>query len=157
MNFWLRQKKELGRQRVNFNPNIEVGAMIEIPSAALVASELARHCDFFSIGTNDLTQYMLAVDRVNDEVAHLYQPAHPSVVRTIKNIIQAANDADIPVGICGEVAGESAYAALLLGLGMRELSITPPNLPEIRYILRQMQISEMKALADKVLSCATRR
>ena len=99
---------------------------------------------------------MLAVDRVNDEVAHLYQPAHPSVVRTIKNIIQAANDADIPVGICGEVAGESAYAALLLGLGMRELSITPPNLPEIR-ILRQMQISEMKALADKVLSCATRR
>lgn len=148
-------KKELGRQGVNFNPNIEVGAMIEIPSAALVASELARHCDFFSIGTNDLTQYMLAVDRVNDEVAHLYQPAHPSVVRTIKNIIQAANDADIPVGICGEVAGESAYAALLLGLGMRELSITPPNLPEIRYILRQMQISEMKALADKVLSCAT--
>jgi phosphotransferase system enzyme I (PtsI) len=127
--------------------------MIEIPSAAQVAPELARHSDFFSIGTNDLTQYLLAVDRVNDEVAHLYQPAHPAVVRTIKQIIDAANAAGIPIGICGEIAGESAYAALLLGLGIRELSITPPNLPEVRYILRRLELPVMEDLATKALEC----
>jgi phosphoenolpyruvate-protein phosphotransferase (PTS system enzyme I) len=146
-------KDELRQRGENFNENVEVGAMIEIPSAAQVAPELARHSDFFSIGTNDLTQYLLAVDRVNDEVAHLYQPAHPAVVRTIKQIIDAANAAGIPIGICGEIAGESAYAALLLGLGIRELSITPPNLPEVRYILRRLELPVMEDLATKALEC----
>ena len=146
-------KDELRQRGEKFNEKIEVGAMIEIPSAAQVAPELARHSDFFSIGTNDLTQYLLAVDRVNDEVAHLYQPAHPAVVRTIKQIIDAANAAGIPVGVCGEIAGESAYAALLLGLGMRELSITPPNLPEVRYILRRLELQDMEGLATKALEC----
>lgn len=146
-------KDELRQRGEKFNENVEVGAMIEIPSAAQVAPELARHSDFFSIGTNDLTQYLLAVDRVNDEVAHLYQPAHPAVVRTIKQIIDAANAAGIPIGICGEIAGESAYAALLLGLGMRELSITPPNLPEVRYILRRLELPVMEGLATKALEC----
>jgi phosphotransferase system enzyme I (PtsI) len=146
-------KDELRMRGEKFNEKVEVGAMIEIPSAAQVAPELARHSDFFSIGTNDLTQYLLAVDRVNDEVAHLYQPAHPAVVRTIKQIIDAANAAGIPVGICGEIAGESAYAALLLGLGMRELSITPPNLPEVRYILRRLDLQDMEDLATKALEC----
>ena len=146
-------KDELRQRGEKFNEKIEVGAMIEIPSAAQVAPELARHSDFFSIGTNDLTQYLLAVDRVNDEVAHLYQPAHPAVVRTIKQIIDAANAAGIPVGVCGEIAGESAYAALLLGLGMRELSITPPNLPEVRYILRRLELQDMEDLATKALEC----
>jgi phosphotransferase system enzyme I (PtsI) len=146
-------KDELRMRGEKFNEKVEVGAMIEIPSAAQVAPELARHSDFFSIGTNDLTQYLLAVDRVNDEVAHLYQPAHPAVVRTIKQIIDAANAAGIPVGICGEIAGESAYAALLMGLGMRELSITPPNLPEVRYILRRLYLQDMEDLATKALEC----
>jgi len=146
-------KDELRQRGEKFNENVEVGAMIEIPSAAQVAPELARHSDFFSIGTNDLTQYLLAVDRVNDEVAHLYQPAHPAVVRTIKQIIDAANAAGIPIGICGEIAGESAYAALLLGLGIRELSITPPNLPEVRYILRRLELPVMEDLATKALEC----
>jgi len=146
-------KDELRKRGEKFNEKVEVGAMIEIPSAAQVAPELARHSDFFSIGTNDLTQYLLAVDRVNDEVAHLYQPAHPAVVRTIKQIIDAANAAGIPVGVCGEIAGESAYAALLLGLGMRELSITPPNLPEVRYNLRRLELQDMEDLATKALEC----
>ena len=146
-------KDELRKRGEKFNEKVEVGAMIEIPSAAQVAPELARHSDFFSIGTNDLTQYLLAVDRVNDEVAHLYQPAHPAVVRTIKQIIDAANAAGIPVGVCGEIAGESAYAALLLGLGMRELSITPPNLPEVRYNLRRLELADMEDLATKALEC----
>lgn len=146
-------KDELRHRGENFNEKVEVGAMIEIPSAAQVAPELARHSDFFSIGTNDLTQYLLAVDRVNDEVAHLYQPAHPAVVRTIKQIIDAAKVANIPIGVCGEIAGETAYAALLLGLGLRELSITPPNLPEVRYILRRLALKDMEDLASNALQC----
>ena len=146
-------KDELRHRGENFNEKVEVGAMIEIPSAAQVAPELARHSDFFSIGTNDLTQYLLAVDRVNDEVAHLYQPAHPAVVRTIKQIIDAAKVANIPIGVCGEIAGETPYAALLLGLGLRELSITPPNLPEVRYILRRLALKDMEDLASNALQC----
>ena len=146
-------KDELRHRGENFNEKVEVGAMIEIPSAAQVAPELARHSDFFSIGTNDLTQYLLAVDRVNDEVAHLYQPAHPAVVRTIKQIIDAAKVDNFPIGVCGEIAGEYHYAALLLGLGLRELSITHPNLPEVRYILRRLALKDMEDLASNALQC----
>ena len=148
-------KEELTERGESFDANIEVGAMIEIPSAALVAAEMARHCDFFSIGTNDLTQYLLAVDRVNDEVAHLYQPGHPSVLRTVKHVADVAAQAGIPVSVCGEVAGDSVYAAVLLGLGLRELSIAPPNLPEIRYILRQLKIEELEQLAAEAIACDT--
>lgn len=148
-------KEELAQRGERFDANIQVGAMIEIPSAALVAAEMARHCDFFSIGTNDLTQYLLAVDRVNDEVAHLYQPGHPSVLRTVKHVADVAAEAGIPVSVCGEVAGDSVYAAVLLGLGLRELSIAPPNLPEIRYILRQLKIEELEQLAAEAIACDT--
>ena len=146
-------KQELRQKGQAFEERGEVGTMVEIPSAVHVASDLARHCDFFSIGTNDLTQYMLAVDRVNDEVAHLYNPAHPAVVRAMKIVIDAANAANIPVGSCGEIAGESIYTPLLLGLGLRELSVTPITLPEIRYIVRRMDVGDMKRLAKQVLEC----
>jgi len=144
-------KEELRERGVLFDENAKVGAMIEIPSAAQVARELARFCDFFSIGTNDLTQYLMAVDRVNEEVAHLYRSSHPSVLRTIKQIIDAGNEGEIPVSLCGEMAGVPAYAALLLGLGLRELSISSYNLPEIRFILRRLKMEDMEQLAKAAL------
>lgn len=144
-------KEELRKRGVPFDENTKVGAMIEIPSAAQVARELGRFCDFFSIGTNDLTQYLMAVDRVNEEVAHLYRSSHPSVLRTIKQIIDSGNEAGIPVSLCGEMAGVPAYAALLLGLGLRELSISSYNLPEIRYILRRLKMEDMEHLAKAAL------
>jgi len=147
-------KEELRQKEQAFDEHVEVGTMIEVPSAVQVAADLAHHSDFFSIGTNDLTQYMLAVDRVNDEVAHLYNPAHPAVVRSMKIVIDAANVAKIPVGICGEIAGESIYTPLLLGLGLRELSVTPVTLPEIRYIVRRMDVGDMERLAKQVLECS---
>ena len=145
-------KDELRAKGILFDENVKVGAMIEIPSAAQVARELGRFCDFFSIGTNDLTQYLMAVDRVNEEVAHLYRSSHPSVIRTLKLIVDSGDEAGVPVSICGEMAGVSSYAALLLGLGIKELSISSYNLPEIRYVLRRINMKEMVALANDCLA-----
>ena len=146
-------KAELAQNGIPFDPKVRTGAMIEIPSAAYVARDLGKYCDFFSIGTNDLTQYLMAVDRVNEEVAHLYRSSHPSVIRTIKQIVVAAKEAGVTVSLCGEMAGSPTYAALLLGMGLRELSISSFNLPEIRYILRRLETSEMETLANAALEC----
>ena len=146
-------KAELVKADIPFDKQVQVGAMIEIPSAAYVARDLGEFCDFFSIGTNDLTQYLMAVDRVNEEVAHLYRSSHPSVIRTIKQIVEAGEAAGIKVSLCGEMAGDPSYAALLLGLGLRELSISSFNLPEIRYILRRLEMAHMEALAKAALAC----
>jgi phosphotransferase system enzyme I (PtsI) len=144
-------KDELRTRRVAFDKNICVGSMIEIPSAAWTADQLAQHCSFFSIGTNDLIQYLLAVDRVNDRVAHLYEPAHPAVLRAIQHIIATGHQYKIPTSICGEMGGEPLFTPIFLGLGADDLSVTPAGLPDVKYLLRNIRLDEAQALTAKAL------
>lgn len=145
-------KAELRAEGLAFDEGMAVGSMIEIPSAAMTADLLAQECDFFSVGTNDLIQYLLAIDRVNDRIAHLYEPTHPSVLRTLRHIVVEAHRAGIKVSICGEMAGDPAYTALLFGLGIDELSMTPPLLPAVKFVLRNMRLSDAKKLAQTALA-----
>lgn len=144
-------KTELTARGQEFNVAMKVGAMIEIPSAAVTADLLAKTCDFFSIGTNDLIQYLLAIDRGNNRIAHLYEPAHPAVVRTLKHVVDEAHRAGVPVSVCGEMAGDPAYVPLLLGLGVDALSMTPPLLPAVKYLVRAMTMADARTLAAEVL------
>ena len=144
-------KVDLRAENMAFNEGIEVGAMVEIPSAAAIIDLLAAEADFFSIGTNDLIQYLMAVDRLNDRVAHLYEPAHPAVLRTLKVIIDEANRLGKPVSVCGEIAGDPIYAALLLGMGATSLSLTSSMLPELKYFIRNVNITDARALVEEVL------
>lgn len=147
-------KKELQEEKIPFDPDIKVGTMIEIPSAAYTADLIAKECDFFSIGTNDLIQYMLAVDRVNDRIAHLYEPYHPAIIRTLNHIIKEAHKANIPVSICGEMAADPIYLPLVFGLGANSISISATAAPEIKYLIRNMKLAQAQALAQKVLKKA---
>jgi phosphotransferase system enzyme I (PtsI) len=131
--------------------------MVETPSAALMASTLARDADFFSIGTNDLTQYTLAVDRGNELVSTLYSPADPAVLRLIRTVIQDAYKAQIDLSVCGETASEPEYVMLLLGMGVRTLSLTPPMIPEIKQVIRSVTMEECHKLARKVLGMNSER
>jgi phosphotransferase system enzyme I (PtsI) len=142
-------KLELTAAGVAFDPDIKVGIMIEMPSAALTADLLAAECDFFSIGTNDLIQYTMAVDRVNEYVSYLYEPLHPSLLRLIGGIAKAAADAGIPVTVCGEMAGEPMITPVLLGLGIRELSMSAVSVPEVKATIRAMNIAEAKQLMKR--------
>jgi len=148
-------KAELRGREQKFNEALEVGSMIEIPSAAITADILARQCKFFSIGTNDLIQYLIAIDRVNDRISHLYEPAHPAVVRMLKYIVDEAHKAGIPVSVCGEMAGDPVYTPLLLGLGVDELSMTPALLPAVKYLVRAMTLEDARQLAAKALQLTT--
>jgi phosphotransferase system enzyme I (PtsI) len=148
-------KAELAAAGIPHNPSIRVGIMVEIPSAALSAAELAKHVDFFSIGTNDLTQYTLAVDRGNEHVANLYDPAHPAVLRLVKMTIDAATAASIPVGLCGEMAGNPLYALLLVGLGTSELSVTPLLVPIVKEVIRNATLAQCRDLAERALLLPT--
>ncbi|HXO02283.1 MAG TPA: putative PEP-binding protein, partial [Stellaceae bacterium] len=128
-----------------------LGAMIEIPAAALAADALAKVCDFFAIGSNDLTQYTLAIDRGDEQVAHLYNPLHPGVLRLIQFAVEAAARRRIPIGICGEMAGEPRYAALLLGLGLRELSMSPGSLPRLKQRIRNLDMVAATRRAEAIM------
>jgi phosphotransferase system enzyme I (PtsI) len=144
---------ELEQKNIPFDRELEIGAMIEIPSAALAADALAKHVDFFSLGTNDLIQYTLAVDRLNEKIAHLYDPTHPAILRLIRMTVEAGHRHHLWVGVCGEMAGDPGLAPLLLGLGVDELSTASPNVPRIKYLIRRLKSSETHALADFALGC----
>lgn len=148
-------KAELRKQGTPFDEAIEVGVMIEIPSAALTADLIARHVCFFSIGTNDLVQYTLAVDRVNDRVAHLYEPTHPAVLKLIKATIEAGHDRGIWVGVCGQMAGDPLMTALLLGLGIDELSMVPSSVPLVKAVIRSTLMTQCRELATAALAAGS--
>jgi phosphoenolpyruvate-protein kinase (PTS system EI component) len=132
-----------------------IGLMIEVPSAAITADALARECDFFSIGTNDLTQYTLAVDRGNEHVAHIYDPLHPAVLALIDSAVRAARRAGIPVSVCGEMASNPFAVPLLVGLGIQELSSTPSAVPVVREIIRELDFGDLEGDVRRALGMGT--
>jgi phosphotransferase system enzyme I (PtsI) len=146
-------KTELRKEKIPFDEQIELGAMIETPSAVIVADSLAKRLKFFSIGTNDLIQYSLAVDRMNERIAHLYEPTHPAIVRLLKATVEAARRQKVWVSVCGEMAGDPVLAPLLLGLGVDELSAAPPLVPPVKFLVRRLRISEARELAEFALQC----
>lgn len=146
---------ELHREGVPFAVEVPIGIMIEVPSAVSVADVLAREVDFFSIGTNDLIQYALAIDRGNEQVAHMYEPLHPAVLRMIRQVVVAGHEAGIPVAMCGEMAGDLAVLPVLLGLGLDELSMHPYAIPYVKRMIRQSTAEDCEGLAAEVLGCAS--
>ena len=148
-------KEELRSSKIDIAERLEVGAMIEIPSAAICASVLASEVDFLSIGTNDLIQYALAVDRVNEKIAHLYQPTHPAVLRLLKMIADAAHDHNLWVGVCGEMAGDIALIPLLLGLGIDELSTAAILVPRVKRAVQSLTIPECRELVEETFKLDT--
>jgi phosphotransferase system enzyme I (PtsI) len=149
--------EDLEEESISYNKDIKIGIMIETPSAALSAATLAKNCDFFSIGTNDLTQYTLAVDRSNELVSTLYSAVDPAVLRLTRTVIQDAHKARINIGICGEMASEPDYVMLLLGMGIRTLSLAPPMIPEIKQIIRSTSIEKCNKVARKALTMNSER
>lgn len=148
-------KEELCQRGLPFDEKIQRGCMIEVPSAAVITDLLANHCDFFSIGTNDLVQYMLAVDRVNDRIAHLYDPNNPAILRALNFIFQSGHRKRKPVSVCGELAGDPIYAVLLFGMGADQLSLSWGSVPEIKHLIRQIEFTEARKLAADVLRLDT--
>ena len=148
-------RSDLLKDGIPVSDEIEIGVMIEVPAAAVVADDLAREVDFFSIGTNDLIQYVLAIDRINERVTYLYEPLHPAVLRMIKQVVEIGHRAGIRVAMCGEMAGEPAYAMILLGLELDELSMNPLAIPRVKKIIRGSTLWESKAMLEKVMSLTT--
>jgi len=149
--------EDLDEYAVEYNPSIPVGIMIETPSAALMASLFANDCDFFSIGTNDLIQYTLAVDRGNERVSSLYSAADPAVLRLIRGVVHDAHKGKIGLSVCGEIASEPEFTMLLLGMGVRTLSLAPPMIPEVKQVIRSVTIDECNSLARKVATMDSQR
>ena len=146
-------RKQLRAEGVEFAENLEIGVMIETPSAAMIADSLARCVQFFSIGTNDLIQYSLAVDRLNEKIAHLYEPTHPGILRLIKATVDAGQAQKIWTGVCGEMAGELAMVPLLIGLGVAELSVVPSLVPRVKMLIRSIEMAKARELAEFALNC----
>ncbi|MCU0847934.1 MAG: phosphoenolpyruvate--protein phosphotransferase [Spirochaetes bacterium] len=142
---------ELRSKNIPFNENIEIGIMIEVPSAAINSDILGRHVDFFSVGTNDLVQYILAVDRISEKIAYLYNPLNIAVLRSLKQIVDASLKNSVPLSICGEIAGEPQYTMLLLGLGFRQLSMSPTYMNQVKKIIRSVNISECEEMVREIM------
>lgn len=147
--------EDLRRDGVPFDPDLETGIMVETPSAVWMADALARHSQFFSVGSNDLIQYTLAMDRDNERLSHLYEPLDPAVLRSIRHTVDAARAAGRWVGVCGEMASDPQNAVLLLGLGVDELSVPPPDLPRVKLAIRSVRHDAAKAIADEALACSS--
>ena len=147
-------KHDLARDGIEFDSKVPVGGMIEVPAAAIAADLFANRLDFLSIGTNDLIQYTLAIDRIDDEVNYLYDPLHPSILRLIHNVICAGREAGIPVSLCGEMAGDPDYTRLLLGLGLVEFSMEPTRLLEIKERIRTSEREKLMGQTQQILGCA---
>jgi phosphotransferase system enzyme I (PtsI) len=148
-------EQDLRKNQIPFRENIEIGVMIEVPAAAAIADLLAKEADFFSIGTNDLIQYCLAIDRSNENVSYLYEPVHPGVLRTLKAVVEAGHKAGIPVGVCGEMAADPWLAMLHIGLGLDDLSMNPVSIPLIKKIVRELNRKEAEELVHSVLHLST--
>jgi phosphotransferase system enzyme I (PtsI) len=145
-------EEDLAREGVPAARDMKVGVMIEVPSAVIVADALAREVDFFSIGTNDLIQYALAIDRINERVSYLYEPLHPAVLRLVRQVVEAGHRAGIPVAMCGEMAGDPLYTLILLGLDLDELSMNPLAIPRVKRIIRASTQREARRLIKRVFS-----
>jgi len=148
-------KNELLKRGVAIGNDIEIGVMIEVPSAVIVAEELAKEVDFFSIGTNDLIQYVLAIDRINERVTYLYEPLHPAVLSLIKQVVDIGHKAGIRVAMCGEMAGDPTYTMILIGLELDELSMNPLAIPRVKKIVRGSTLKESKTLLSKVMTLSS--
>jgi phosphotransferase system enzyme I (PtsI) len=148
-------RESLVRQGITIDDELKIGIMIEIPSAVTIADQLAREVDFFSVGTNDLVQYALAIDRVNEHVSHLYEPLHPAILRMIKQVVEAGHQAGIPTSLCGEMAGEALYIPILLGLELDSLSMNPLAIPRVKKIIRSASLEECKIYLREVLDLPT--
>jgi phosphotransferase system enzyme I (PtsI) len=146
---------EMEQEGVPFRRDVRLGVMIEVPAAAMIADVLAREVDFFSIGTNDLIQYSIAVDRNNEHVSHLYQPLHPGILRMLRFVIDSARAAGIEVSLCGEMGGDPRFALMLIGLGMRRLSMSPRRIPEVKAWLREAAVAELSEMATQCLGHST--
>ncbi|MFN7949945.1 MAG: phosphoenolpyruvate--protein phosphotransferase [Blastocatellia bacterium] len=148
-------ERELREQKITHGEDIEIGVMVEVPAAVVMVETLAREADFFSLGTNDLIQYLLAVDRVNENVSRLYEPLHPAVLRAIKFAADAAQKAQIPMSVCGEMASNPAQVVVLLGLGIHDFSMTPSAIPQVKRVIRAIDLNEAREIAAHALSLTT--
>ena len=155
LEFLKRAQQDLDREKIPYKRHMDIGMMIEVPSAALIADQLAPHVDFFSLGTNDLVQYALAVDRANADISHLYQPCHPAIIRLLRNVLQAAWSHGKWVSICGEMAGDPILVPLVLGLGIHELSMSPVAIGLVKRLIRRVRMRDAEQLVHRAMSCGT--
>jgi phosphotransferase system enzyme I (PtsI) len=147
--------ESLEKEGLPYNRDIEIGAMIEVPSAVIMADVIAENVDFFSIGTNDLIQYALAIDRGNEQVAHLFQPLDPAIIRMLKHVADVAREKDIKIFMCGEMAGTPHHIPLLLGIGMDELSMNPQTIPDIKRVIHSLNVADTRSFIKEVLKQTT--
>lgn len=147
--------EQLRAEGIPFDENLKCGIMIEVPTAVMMADLLAKEVDFFSIGTNDLIQYSMAIDRVNEHVAHLYDPLHPGILRMIHKVVEAGHNKGIQVSMCGEMAGEPAYIPILIGMGLNEISMNADSIPKVKYIIRKCNVKWCIELVNKLLTACT--